>query len=202
MALATLTQVKTFLKIPLDYTDDDVQLQAFIDSVSSQIKNFTECSFEPVVVTREMLDGIQADIIVTKSTPIISVQKVIFGCDVQGNGGIELEPSAYYNTESVIKLRYAQSPRGRGFVRVDYTHGYSTVPADVLMALYQAVKAEMGRFNGDTEGLGSIRKQDESVNYNGGWDDKTGLPKQIVSKLQPYRSYGFPVGAGFAQRNW
>lgn len=202
MALVTLDEVKNFLGISLSDTSNDVKIQMFIDAVSQQIINFCETNFESTPVLNELHDGINADVIVPRNFPIISVEQVVFGCDSQGNNGVPLDPLQYSFTEGVIKLRYGYSPRGRAIVRVDYTYGYSAVPADVKIAAIQSVKAELARDSKNTEGIGSIRKQDEAINYNSGWDSKTGLPSQIVSKLQAYKVYDFPLSMGFAQRNW
>lgn len=201
MPIITLTEQKTFLGISLSDVSMDAKLQMFIDSVCAQIENFCDCSFEEKTVLNELHDSTQSDVIVPKHAPIISIESLYFGCNVDGTGGSLMDPDRnYYIDANCITLRDNYSPRGRGYVRIDYTHGYETVPADVKMCAFQAVKAELKRDKDNTEGIASRSKMNESESLNAAWDSKTGLPKQIVSKLQAYRVYEVP-NISMAARN-
>lgn len=204
MALTTLNDLKTFMGIPLIDTSKDALLTMFKDSVEQSVINFCDTDFTPVVITNEVLDGTRADVIVPKNCPVISIQKVIVGCDMDGSNGSELTTKEYNFDENAIELRNIHTPFSRGVIRIDYTWGYAAVPADVKMVVYQSVKAEYQRYKSNTENVGSRSKGDESESYgtgaNGAWDAYTGLPKQMVAKLQAYKVYEFPLVA-MAQRN-
>lgn len=201
MALTTLNENKTYLGIALSNTDEDAKLEIFRKSVEQSIINYCEVDFEEHVVTKELHDGIQADVIVPKFMPIISVQAVYFSVDADGENGTQVDSDHLSNDETGIMLRGTYSPKPyRRVVRVDYTHGYVVVPDDVKLAVYQSVKAEYNRDSNNTEHLSSRSKESESENYLAAWDKETGLPRQIKYKLQPYRVYEFP-NIGMAQRN-
>jgi len=203
MSLVSLSDLKLFLGI----TDNsqDALLTMFQTSVEQSIINFCETDFTIKTVTNELSDGIRSDVITPKNYPITAVDAVIFNVDPDGSDGYTLDPAFDYTfNESAIYLRGQHTPFSRAIVRIDYKYGYSAVPADVKMCVYQSVKAELQRYERKTEDLASRSKQDESESYGGGggnvWDSLTGLPKTIVAKLQYYKSYEFPH-AGMAQRN-
>ncbi len=207
MSLVTLADIKTFLGI--SGTDQDALLTMFQESVEASVINYCETDFTPQVITGtpgEILDATRADVIVPRGYPITAVAGVWLGVDPDGTGGFQLDASDFYFTESAIYLQGIHTPFQRGAIRLNYTWGYASVPGDVKMAVYQSIKAEMQRYNRNTEDLSSRSKQDESESYGGGsgagsvWDPLTGLPRTIVAKLQPYRNYEFPRG-NMAQRN-
>lgn len=205
MPLTTLDDLKTFLGIPLIDTSKDAILTMFKDSVEESIIEYCDTDFSPTVVTNEVLDGIRSDIIVPKNAPIISVQKVILFNDIDGANGIELDTKQFGHDQNAITLRDMFTPFYRGQVRIDYTWGYASVPANVKMVVYQSVKAEYQRYKQNSENVASRSKGDESESFGGGgsgsaWDPVTGLPRQIVAKLQPYKNYEIPV-IPMAQRN-
>lgn len=204
MALTNLDDVKTFLGIPLTDTSKDTVLTMFKESVEQSIINFCNTDFTAKIVVNEVLDAIRSDVIVTKNCPILSVQKVMIHNDMDGTNGVELDTKQYYFDENAIMLRDVFTPFSRGMVRIDYTWGYAHVPADVKMVVYQSVKAEYQRYKQNTENVGSRSKGDESESFgtgaNGAWDPYTGLPKQIVAKLQAYKVYEIPL-VSMAQRN-
>ncbi len=206
MALTTLADVKTFLGIDAGDTSQDALITMFKDAVEQAVINFCDTDFTIQTVTNEILDGIRADVIVPRNFPITDVDAIYVACQPDGTGGILLDGTRDYSfNESAITLRGQHTPFSRACVRVDYKWGYATVPADVKMAVYQSIKAEMQRYSRNTEDVNSRSKGDESENYggtgvNGVWDSATGLPKTIVAKLSNYRTFEFPT-AGMAQRN-
>lgn len=201
MALTTLNDVKGYLGISLTDTQYDAKLEIMRKSVEQSVLNYCEVDFASHVVTKELIDGTQSDVLVTKYFPVLSVQAIYFDCDSAGEGGSLLDSDLYSIDQSAIYLRGVKSPyTSRGTVRVDYTHGYTAVPDDVLLCVYQSVKAEFNRDSNNTEHLSNRSKEDESEGYLSAWDKKTGLPSQIISKLQAYRVYEFPM-VGMAQRN-
>lgn len=207
MALTTLDDIKTFLGIPLANTSQDALITMFKDSVEQSIINYCETDFETHVIAGppgEIMDGGRQDILVPKYFPIISVEEVHFGVDVDGTGGYQLGDTDFYFDQSSITLRFQNAPFARGIIRLDYTYGYAAVPADVKMAVYQTIKAELQRYKKNSEDLSSRSKGDESESFGvgpgGAWDPVSGLPRQIAAKLQPYRLYEFP-NVNMAQRN-
>jgi len=202
MSLTTMNDIKTFLGISLSDTSKDAIITMFKDSVEQSIINYCESDFSTKVVTNEVLDGVLSDIIVPKNFPVLSVQQVVIGNGIDNSGGLTLATNDYYFDESSIILKINTTPFYRSSVKIDYTYGYSTVPADVKMCVYQAVKAELQRYESNTENVSSRSKEGESESLGASWDSISGLPKQIISKLQSYRSsYEFP-NISMSQRNY
>jgi hypothetical protein len=87
-------------------------------------------------------------------------------------------------------------------VRIDYTHGYTSLPSDVKLAILLGIEANFRRKGNKTIGMTGRTKKDESEGYSSGpgaWDTKTGLPKE-VAMLNPYKRYEIPTQP-MAQRN-
>jgi len=197
--LVTLAEVKAWLGVTTG--DHDTVLEIIIASVESSVLNYTEAVFELTEVA-EVLDGTIADQIVTKHSPIDSVTALYFDVDPQGNNGRLVDAATYQVRSEVIVLQDHYTTRGRSRIRVDYKYGYDGVPGDVKLATLQACEAEFRRKGRKSIGLGGRSKKDESETLKGdhkAWDEKTGLPKEVVSKLNPYRVFEFPTPP--AQRN-
>lgn len=200
MSLVTLADIKVYMGIQPSDTGQDALLTIFQEAVEQQVLNFCDCSFESTVVEDEVHDGIRADIITPHNIPIISVQEVAIDVLPGGNGTPLVAEQDYYHDENAITLIFRQTPFYRGAVRISYTHGYASVPADVKLAVYEAVKANYQSRKNNREGVASRRKQDEAEGYTGAWDPRSGLPTSVVGKLQTYRVIEFP-NVNMAQRN-
>jgi hypothetical protein len=201
MALTTLDENKSFLGISLSDHTYDVILEIFRRAIENCVINYCENDFLSTARTKELCDGSLSDVIVPKYFPIISVQAIYFGCDGSGNNGDLVDADNYsFDATGIILRNGIDTPYGRKYIRIDYTSGYASVPDDVKLVVYQSVKSEYQRHNRKTEDVGSRSKGDESESYNSAWDKKSGLPVQVVSKLQSYRTYEIPQ-IGIAQRN-
>lgn len=198
MSLVTLNEIKSFLGV--NNNDQDALLTMFQESVEASIIGYCETDFASHVVTGEVLDGNRSDIIVPKKCPIISVQALFIYVDETGVG-TELDTDSYTVDESAITLKSLSTDGRRSSIKINYTYGYSSVPADVKMCVYQSVKAEMQRYSQNTENITSRSKEGESEGYGGAWDSLSGLPKQIISKLQRYKIIEFP-NVPSAQGGW
>lgn len=195
MAFCTLDDIKSWLGIDLAETKYDSTLTIIRDSVETSVIEYTENNFELNSV-QEVRDSNQSDVIVPDNAPIDSVTAVYFNVNTDGTGGSLIDPENYQVRENKIHLRGVISPRGRSTVRVDYTYGYNGVPADVKHAILLSVDAEFRRKGRKDIGTVSRSKKDESETFRSstsGWDSKTGLPKEAVFKLNPYRVFEFPT---------
>lgn len=201
MALATLQEVKDWIGgfDPAD-TSQDARLNLMLSAADKIIKDYCETEFVPTAETNEVLDGTRSDVIVPKNSPIISVQKVVFNVNTLGQGGTQLATDEFYFTPDAIILSARMTPQGRGLVRLDYTHGYASVPEPVKMACLMAVEGTYRRLTRGTLGLSSRAKEGESESYLSAWNLESGLPKEAMALLVPYRSIEIPV-QNMAQRN-
>jgi hypothetical protein len=205
--------VKPWLGIDVAETKHDAVLTTILKSVEKSVLNYTEAAFTQQVVVGELLDGNDSDTITPRNSPIASVQQVVFNVQTDGTGGNALDQASYYlpkdmdeigpdyegddpRGSSGILLRHMGTPRGRGYVRVDYTYGYDGVPPDVKHAILLAIEADFRRKGRKSIGTAGRSKKDESERFTNsmtGWDKKTGLPQEVVYKLNPYRVFEFPT---------
>lgn len=196
MALLNLnTEIKPWLGIPVPTTAHDDVLTIINNAMSQAVLNYTETDFQTHIQVGEVLDGNQSDVIVPRNIPIVSIQAIYFYTSPSGSAGMLLDPSNYQLVSDTIVLQNVQTPFNRSRIRVDYTWGYNGVPGDVKLCLLQAVEAEFRRKGNKTLGVSSRSKKDESESYKsdiGEWDEKSGLPKVLVYKLTPYKTFEFP----------
>lgn len=191
------TDIKPWLGIDVGETKHDSVLNIINDAMCEAVLNYVETKFELTAVVGEILDANESDIVVPDNMPIVSVQQVIFGVKTDGTGGNLIGTDEYQVKDHCIHLKHFHQPKRRSHVRVDYTYGYDGLPADVKLLLLQAVEAEFRRKGRKSLGVASRSKKDESESFKGSdfkqWDQKSGLPKELVFKLTPYKqSFEFP----------
>ena len=200
-ALVTLAEVKSWLGITV--SDHDAVLQQILDSVCASVQEYTEQTFSLSGTVQEILDGSRSDQIVTREFPIDSVSEVKLNVESDGSGGEVLATDSYQVLPEAIILRSLFTPKGRSLVSVKYVHGYDGPPEPVKMAILLSVEALFRRKGRKSIGTRSRSKKDESESIESGpgtWDQKTGLPKEAVFMLNPYKRFEFPVQP-IAQRN-
>ncbi len=194
------TDVKPWLGIPVSNTEYDSVLTIFRDSVEAAVLSYVETEFTLTPITNEILDSNGSDTIVPRNSPIVSVQAIYTAVESDGSGGNLLDTSHYRVDTDGITLRAINQPRGRFYVRVDYTYGYDGLPPEVKHAILMSIDAEFIRKNKKTVGGGvtsrSKKDESESLGASGGagWDTKVGLPLEAIAKLQTYKqSFEFPT---------
>ena len=192
--------VKPYLGIPVPNTEYDTLLTLLRDSVEAAVLAYVETEFALTVITNEILDSNGSDTIVPRNSPIRSVQSIYTAVDSDGSNGNLLDPSFYRVDTDGITLRSINQPRGRFFVRVDYTYGFDGLPPEVKHAILMGIDAEYIRKEKKSVGGGvtSRSKKDESESLGGaggeGWNSKVGLPNEVIAKLQTYKqSFEFPT---------
>jgi len=200
MALTTLAECKAYIGIT--DTSQDALIEILRPAIEELVIAYCDTDFEEKAIAKEMHDGIQSDAIVPHNFPVTDMEEVWLGTDAAGdNGTLLTEGTDYYvDDDGSVILVNQVTPFRRGAVKIKYKHGYVSVPAVVKLCVYQCVKAEIQRKKRGTEDVSSRGKGDESESYGGAWDKRTGLPTQIMSKLETFRAREFP-GAGMAQRN-
>lgn len=188
-----LVDAKAWIGIDPADTSQDARLQIMIDAVDAIIKDYCEAEFAEQTVVGEILDGGRNDTIVPKNSPLRSVQNVFVNCYPDGNGGTAVTPSDYYMEADCIVMRWQVTPKGRGLVRIDYKWGYASVPGPVKQAALLSVEAIYNRKNRNSIGISSRSKEGESESYPSAWNMESGLPKEAMAMLVPFRSLEFPI---------
>lgn len=199
--IITLSDAKAWIGIDPSDTSQDTVLQVMIDAVDNIIKDYTEAEFSPQTVVGEVLDGGRSDTVVPKNSPIISVQHLYVNVWPDGSGGSEVPATEYIAEKDCVVLRWQVTPKGRGLVKLDYTWGYGSVPGPVKQAALLSVEALYNRKNRKSIGISSRSKEGESESYPSAWNMESGLPKEAMAMLVPYRSLEFPI-INTATRNY
>ena len=204
--ICTLTDYKTFIGLPnpADPHPKDTVNQILLDGMEEAVKGYVDVALQTTVVTNKLFDAKIEDMLTLGVFPIQSIQQIVFDVDSNGGGGSVVSTENYHHDEISIFFRDLYTNRGRGCIRVDYTHGYATVPGDVKLAILQATKIFAQYHSSDQEHTGgSSSKKDESTTIGGKnsgvWDADSGLPFQVKAMLQKYRFLGYD-NIGYAQR--
>jgi len=193
--LATLDEVKDWLGIPLDNTEYDDTIQMIMDSTEQSIYNYCDTEFELTTIANEVLDGNSSDTIIPRYWPVNSVSEIKWGTKPDGSDGVVIDSDYYQVKDDSVILQNFVTPFERSTISISYTYGYDGVPPDVKLAFIQCVEAVYRRKSRKTIGMSSRSKKDESESYSGdmdAWDELTGLPKEIIYMLKPYKSFEFP----------
>ncbi len=200
------TDIKPWLGIDAAVATHDATLAIIRDAIEQAVVNYVEHEFEPKADT-QIIDGTMSDMLTPDNWPVLSVQSLHFYNSIDGSGGQLIDPSRYaVREEGIVLASEFHSPRGRGRINLVYTWGYASLPGDVKLAILQSVEAEFRRKGRKSIGVGGRSKKDESESLSGGdasaWDNKTGLPKEVIGKLSTYKQGPEFTTQPMAARNW
>jgi|GEM_PF-5462692 len=79
MALIELSGLKTFLKLPSDYTDEDDKLQILIDLVNDSIDKYVGRTLVRTTYRQEKYDGPGTECLTLRNYPLRSIQNIYIG---------------------------------------------------------------------------------------------------------------------------
>ena len=159
--LVQLSDVKNWLNIELNNTDDDGLLQILITGFSQYVINRTGIkSFTQVNSYSEIYNGNGANRMFLKNYPIQTVSSVQVGAyNVLQSTGLLYPGWFIEQDQKSIAIRYAgggyfmvpystfpqKFTRGTGNVQVNYTAGYTSVPADLYECAMKVCAINMKR---------------------------------------------------------
>lgn len=138
MALCTRKQVKDFLGITGVDAVADTKINDLITGVSSIIETYCGRVFELTEHT-EYYDGHGDDTLYTQQSPITTVSGIWE--DVNREWGVDtvFEPSDYIVLEDRVLLKGYYFNRGKTNIKIIYSAGYETIPADIAQVAVQEV---------------------------------------------------------------
>lgn len=130
----------------LSSTKDDVKLEVFIPSVSQLVKTYCGSSIIDYFITpkvEEFTIEWETDILQLTESPARTILTVEERKDLVSDYEI-LDPTKYYldsKTDTVYKVdnSFRNWRTGPGAVRITYTAGYESTPADLLLAVADLV---------------------------------------------------------------
>lgn len=171
MPLVTLSEVKDYLKINSDSTDDGL-LNTLIAACSQAIEDYCERTFTEKLYEDEEYDGSGTKYLLLGQYPV----KTIASVEVDGQ---LLDPSEYKVKKSNGTLIRTSGvwPKGDINISVTYTAGYTEIPFPVQLACKHLVmsyfKADIASFS-TTFGEGFVFRPEA-------------LPAQVKALVQPYK---------------
>jgi hypothetical protein len=152
VALITRENLKVWLGITTTAEDDF--LDDVVAGVDAGVKSFLRRDIEQATYTEELYDGNGREYFYLREYPVTSVTEIRI--TNQRVGGVNNDAAftddtvQVYGTDFVMKredeveenvgiLLAVRSiwPRGEANIRATYVAGYTTVPADIVMACYQ-----------------------------------------------------------------
>lgn len=113
--------------------DKDEKLQYLIDFANTYITNFCNTSFAPTIVTGKKITCVNGEDFVIPNAPVISVEELRYLGEI-------LDPTTYVvEPEEGIVEAIVSFPTTRFALEIDYTHGHSEVPQDLVLSALEFV---------------------------------------------------------------
>lgn len=191
MALATLAQLKTQLGFKPSDIIQDPKLQLFLDAGSAWVESYCNRLFSQATRT-ELFHGNRSNAINPRQWPITAVTELrVSSTRSWGDSSSLLDSSSYgISPDGIMIINYSGIfPIGFDNVRLIYTAGYATIPADLVLANLWASEWFYLHNNRGDSGRTSVSKQGESIGID------HDIPPMIKSILQPYKRIELPSDA-------
>jgi hypothetical protein len=135
-ALTTLAIAKKWIKIPTTVTDQDDVVEILINGFSQEIEALAQRKLKSQSVT-EIKHGRGTNLILFREWPVTAISELrIDGGSLFTDPATVIDPADYTLADdgNSLLLIGGTFPRGYNNVRVTYTAGYTTVPADLQQA--------------------------------------------------------------------
>ena len=176
-----LASVKTYI-MPGEtaVTTWDTPLQIIIDAVIAQVKQEVGCDIVTGTYTSEEVSGTGRTDLPLKHWPILTVTTVT---DVDGVSYTVGSDEDYTIEDFCLR---APAGWGKGYENfiVTYTAGRATIPRDIVLVCYEAIKRRFQQMKGQLQGTTTRSFPDGSVAYSGLGDRFT---KEELSVLAKYK---------------
>jgi len=183
-ALVTLADFKQFMHIDTDDVDDDGRLTQVINYVSQRIERYCKRVFKSAAYT-EYYDGVlDMSSLILNQYPVSAISSIYD------------DPSWYYTADSLILATdYAYDAdsgmvflapgyrfsMGKRNIKITYTAGYSTIPADLANACCEWCALEYQRISKERWGLNNISAANTSTGF-----DNSDIPDNIKLMLTDF----------------
>ena len=131
MSIITLEGYKTYSGI--NSPNQDTKLQYIINFANQYILNYCNTTFTPAAVLGHKLTCFNAEDFLLPHSPIISVEEIRYNA-------VALDATGYvlHKEEGRIES-FTKFSTNRFALEVDYTHGHSIVPADLMLSAFEFV---------------------------------------------------------------
>lgn len=158
-ALTTVPDAKAYLKIDQSDTSFDALIEFLINAVSTQLEGYCQRPLKAQSFTNEEFDGTGRNTLLLPAFPVSAITTVTID-DV-------LVPAAEYkvrkNRGALVRLQGCW-PKGIMNIKLSYTGGFATIPADLELACKHTVmfyyKTDVADFS-RTFGEGFVLRPDD-----------------------------------------
>lgn len=164
-------------------------LELSADAASAQVQKYCDFTFKSASYT-EVWDGAASDELIPREIPITAITSLKFAANGDFTVADPIDSKLYCigSKGMVVNLRNQMlTPRGRGMIQLIYTAGYTTIPADLQLAVLRQLQylyKQIGK--GDAMvGLKTISKMNEAQTKDDSIGD-SGLITEVQGMLIPY----------------
>lgn len=184
MALCTLAEVKTQLDILSSNVSQDARLNLYIGAATQAIESYCNREFTLTATRTEYHDGDHSNAVLTLQWPINSISELwIDSGRLFSDITLKLAATEYgYQGTNRVTLFDRISPKGSGIVKIIYSSGYATPPADLNLACIWLVEWFYFHRNRQDMGRTTASKGDESIGV------LAEAPKMILQLINLYRN--------------
>ena len=184
MALTTLAEVKRYLDVSVSTWD--VVLAALQAAAEARVVSYVGKEIEEQTFT-EYHDGRGLSRLVLKNRPVGSITSIHddLDRDYETADLVDSDDYTFYPDAGIVELDAGSFQDGIRNVKVVYVAGYSTVPADVEIAVWKLTAAYWNQMRQGADGIGSERQADYQAAY-----EKTGMPEDVRTFLEPWTEIG------------
>lgn len=191
VALVTTTSMNSYLGIASSSTEE-AECELLNNAAGFLAASITARGIDGAGVSRllstsrtEYFDGDNSDTLHVKAYPITAVTSIYVDADRDYGASTEIDSDdyTYYGPEGTIKTDGALFTGGHKSVKVTYTGGYSTIPADLQQAVKELVAFWYKRNTDKRVGVTNVSVGDKSIGY------ETNVPESVLSIFKRYRDW-------------
>lgn len=191
VALVSTTSMTTYLGIALGSTEES-ECDLLNNAAGNLAASLTGRGIDGSGVSRllstsrtEYFDGDNSDTLHVKAYPITAVTSIYVDADRDYGASTEIDSDdyTYYGPEGTIKTDGALFTGGHKSIKLTYTGGYTTVPADLQHAVKELVLFWHKRNTDKRVGVSNVSIGDKSVGY------ETDIPASVMSTFKRYRDW-------------
>jgi hypothetical protein len=195
VALVSTTSMTTYLGVSLGSTEES-ECDLLINSASILAAMMCARGLDVNGVSRflstsrtEYFDGDGSDTLYVKAYPISSVTSLYVDPDRDygTNTLIDTGDYVYYENEGKIVTDGALLAGGRKSIKLTYTGGYTSAPADLQQAIKELVMFWYKRNTDKRVGVASVSVGDKSISY------ETDIPESVKATFKRYRHWAASV---------
>ena len=174
--IISATEFKTYFGV--SGTDKDTVIGTFISDHSLWIEGYLKRKVKgSQTVTAELGNGNGTEIFYPKYGPITAVSVLqsrasptdSFADIVTDSSNILIDPLG----EDYVEVYGTYFPAGRSNIKITYTAGYSTMPAEIKQVCYEMVTIRFRESNDPAFGANRLGMESQSSSESGGTSSKT-----------------------------